>query len=166
MKLPLFVDKTLYVENPKEPSDIRRRGFARCVDTDQCSKSPTYETSSCELPKMRTCVHMSNHVSQFTCLAYIVPCVHPVQVVVLLCTLLYSTVQSTVVRYLYFTPRTQMQNGTQRLQQPFRMQSSATVSSMTRKKELPPRHHWIIFSRGQIELNLAMNQNLGHQHQA
>ena len=27
------------------------------------SKSPTYEPSSCELSKMWTCVHMSNHVS-------------------------------------------------------------------------------------------------------
>ena len=51
------------------------------------------------------CVHMSNHVSQFTCLAYIVTCVRPVRVVVLLCTLLYSTVQSTVVQYIYFKPR-------------------------------------------------------------
>ena len=31
--------------------------------------------------------------------------VHPLQVVVLLCTLRYSTVQSTVVQYLYFKPR-------------------------------------------------------------
>ena len=30
----------------------------------------------------------------------------------------------------------------------FRMQSSATVSSMMRKRELLPRHHWIVFSRG------------------
>ena len=30
---------------------------------------------------------------------------HPLQVVVLLCTLLYGTVQSTVVQYLYFKPR-------------------------------------------------------------
>ena len=29
----------------------------------------------------------------------------------------------------------------------FRMQSSATVSSMMRKKELLSRHHWVIFSR-------------------
>ena len=36
----------------------------------------------------------------------------------------------------------------QRLQQPFRMQFSATLSSMMRKKELLPRHHWILFSRG------------------
>ena len=34
----------------------------------------------------------SNYVSKFKCLAYIVTCVHPLQVVVLLCTLLYSTV--------------------------------------------------------------------------
>ena len=32
-------------------------------------------------------------------------CVHPLQVVVLMCTLLYSPVQSTVVQYLYFKPR-------------------------------------------------------------
>ena len=27
------------------------------------SKSPTYETSSCKLSEMRTCIRMSNHVS-------------------------------------------------------------------------------------------------------
>ena len=32
-------------------------------------------------------------------------CMHPLQVGVFLCTLLYSTVQSTVVQYLYFKPR-------------------------------------------------------------
>ena len=32
-------------------------------------------------------------------------CVHPLQVVVLLCTLLYSTVYNTVVQYLYLKPR-------------------------------------------------------------
>ena len=62
--------------------------------------------------------------------------------------------------------RTRTQNGTRSLQQPFRMQSSATVSSMTRKNELLPRHHWIVFSRGQIELNPARKQNLCHQRQA
>ena len=36
------------------------------------------------------------------CLVYIVTCVHPLRVVVLLCTLLYSTVYSTVVQYFYF----------------------------------------------------------------
>ena len=56
------------------------------------SKPTTYEHSSCELSKMRTRVHVSNHVSWFTCLAYIVTCVHPLQVVVILCTLLYSAV--------------------------------------------------------------------------
>ena len=40
---------------------------------------------------------------------------------------------------------TRMKNGTQRLQQPFRMLFSATMSSMMRKKEPLPRHHWIIF---------------------
>ena len=34
-----------------------------------------------------------------------VTCVRPLQVTVLLCTLLYSTVESTVVQYLYFKPR-------------------------------------------------------------
>ena len=138
------------------------------------SKSPTYKHLSCELSKIQTCVHMSNHVSQFTCLVYIITCMHMLQVVMLLCTLLYST-ESTVVQYLYFKPRmsgskckssgdvagtakkcqvimmetlllrhrTQMQNGTRRLQQPFRMQSSATMSSMTRKTELLHRHPWI-----------------------
>ena len=38
-----------------------------------------------------------------------------------------------------------MENGTCRFQQPFRMQPSATVSSMMREKELLPRHHWVIF---------------------
>ena len=27
------------------------------------SKSPTYKPSSCELSKMRTCIHVSSHVS-------------------------------------------------------------------------------------------------------
>ena len=88
------------------------------------SKSPTYKPSSCELSKMRTCVCTSSHISQSMCLVYTVTCVHPLQVVVLLCTLLYSTLQSTVVPYLYFKSR---------------------MSSMTRKKELLPRHHWFIF---------------------
>ena len=39
-----------------------------------------------------------------------------------------------------------MYQGTRRLQQPYRRQSSAAVLSMMRKiKELLPRHHWIIF---------------------
>ena len=37
-----------------------------------------------------------------------------------------------------------MWNSTQSLQQPFRMQSSAPASSMTREKELLPRHHCIV----------------------
>ena len=37
---------------------------------------------------------------------------------------------------------------------------------MTRKKELLPRHHWIIYSRGQIKLNPARNQSLCQQCQA
>ena len=49
------------------------------------------------------------------------------------------------------------------LQKLFRMQSSVTMSSMMRTKEPPPRDHWVIFSRGQIELNPA--RNLCHQYQ-
>ena len=69
------------------------------------SKSPTYKPSSCELSKIQTCVRISNHIGQFTCLVYIVTCVQPLKVVVLLCTLLYSTVQNTEIEYLYFNPR-------------------------------------------------------------
>ena len=39
------------------------------------------------------------------CLVYIVMCMHSLQVVGLLCVLLYVTVQSTVIRYLYFKSR-------------------------------------------------------------
>ena len=35
-----------------------------------------------------------------------------------------------------------------------------------REKALLPKHHWIIFSRGWIELNLTKNQSRCHQHQA
>ena len=56
------------------------------------SKSPTYEPSSCELSKMQLGNHTSNHASKFTCLVYIVTRLHPLQMVVLLCTSLYSTV--------------------------------------------------------------------------
>ena len=55
------------------------------------NKSPTYETSICKLSKMRKCIHMYNHISSRVWRT-IVTCVHPLQVVVLLCTLLYSTV--------------------------------------------------------------------------
>ena len=42
--------------------------------------------------------------------------------------------------------RVRTQNSTERLQQPFRMQSRPTMLSMIRKKELQPRHYWIILS--------------------
>ena len=45
---------------------------------------------------------------------------------------------------LHFEP--QNLNSTQSLQQPFKMQTSATMSSMMRKKR--DRHHWIVLSRG------------------
>ena len=38
-------------------------------------------------------------------LAHTATCMHPQQAAVLLCTLLYSTVRSTGVQYLYFKPR-------------------------------------------------------------
>ena len=56
----------------------------------ECSKSPTYKPWSCKLSKMWTCVLMSNHIGKFTVLAHIVTHMHPLQVVVLLCTLWYS----------------------------------------------------------------------------
>ena len=34
-----------------------------------------------------------------------------------------------------------------------------TVSSKMREKELLPRHHWTVFTRGWIELNPIRNQN-------
>ena len=64
--------------------------------------SPTYEPSSCKLPNMQMCICMSNHEGQFIYLEYIIMCVHPLQVVVLLCILPYSTVERMVVEYLYF----------------------------------------------------------------
>jgi len=54
---------------------------------------------------MYACVCMSSHVSWFMYLAYIVTCVHPLPVVMLLCTLSYSTIQRTVVQCLYLKPR-------------------------------------------------------------
>ena len=51
-------------------------------------------------------------------------------------------------RHCYFLRhRVQMQNDIQRLQQLFRMQFCATVSSVMKKEELLSRHHWISFSR-------------------
>ena len=64
------------------------------------------------------CVHMSSHIRQLTCLAYIVMCVHPLQMVVLLCTLLNSAMQSTVVRQLYFSPGCPEANVTAVVMQP------------------------------------------------
>ena len=168
---------------------------------------------------------MPNHMSQFTCLAYIVMYTHPLQMVV------YFTVQYSILYVFISSPecleaskneavlqlvqlrsprnwrsreRTKRQeeevmeepkrftlqemekgfslfeeawlafaaqdptyNSTQRLQQPFRMQYSAPVLFMMRKKELLPGHRWIVFffSRGQIELNSAKNQTLCQRRQ-
>ena len=67
-----------------------------------------YKLSSCKLSKMGTCVHMSSHVSLFTCLVFTVTCVHPLQVAVLLYTLQYcveySSVQSFSRVQLFVTP--------------------------------------------------------------
>jgi len=53
--------------------------------------SPTYEHSRCKLSKMGVCIYISNHTNNFMCLAYTIMCVHPIHVVVFLCTLLHST---------------------------------------------------------------------------
>ena len=66
--------------------------------------SPIYEPSSCKLPKMQMCIRMSKHEIQFTYLEYVIMCMHPLQVVVLLCILVSSIVQRTVVEYLYSKP--------------------------------------------------------------
>ena len=55
-------------------------------------------------------------------------------------------------RYCWFLRhRTRTKNGTRRLQQTFRMQSSATVSSVVRKKELLPRHPWTLFFSKRVD---------------
>ena len=58
--------------------------------------------------------------------------------------------------------RTRTWNGTRRSQQPFRVQSSAAVSPVMRKKELLPGHRWIVFFK---RVN-RRKRNLCHQHQA
>ena len=67
------------------------------------SKSPTHEPSSYECSN--ECSHIQSreliHVS-----AHTVTCAQPLQVAVLLCTLPYSTVQSTGAQHPYFKPRT------------------------------------------------------------
>ena len=100
---------------------------------------------------------------------------HPPQVVVLLCTLLYRTVYSTVVHYLYFEPRMSRSRwkssddvaGTakeallifkaQDLNVERYVKAIAAIQITSQcyrvvydegKKELLPRHYWIIFSRG------------------
>ena len=59
-------------------------------------------------------------------LAYNVTCVHPLLVVVLLCILLYHTVQSAVIQYLYFKPR---MSGSKR-------KSSGDVAGTAKKRQL------------------------------
>ena len=75
------------------------------MEQSKVTKSPIYKPSSWKLSKMWPCICMSSHVSYFICLVYIVTCVHPVQVVMPFCALLYSTVESTDIQYLYFKPR-------------------------------------------------------------
>ena len=43
-------------------------------------------------------------------------------------------------------------------------ESSSTVLSMMREKELLYRYHGVIFSKGQVELNPVRNQNLCRQY--
>ena len=61
------------------------------------SMSSTYESSSCKLSKMQKCVHVAGESRVTSRLAYLATCVHPLQVVVLLCTSLYG-----VLEYLRF----------------------------------------------------------------
>ena len=69
-------------------------------------KSLAYKPASCELGKMRPCVRMPCHVELFTCLAYIVACVHLLQGVVLFkYTSLCNAVHSTIAQHLYVKPR-------------------------------------------------------------
>ena len=98
---------------------------------------------------------------------------HPPQVVVLLCALLYRTVYSTVVHYLYFEPRMSRSRwkssddvaGTAKeallifkaqdlnVEQYVKAIAAIQITSQCYrvvydegKKELLPRHYWIIFS--------------------
>ena len=57
--------------------------------------------------------------------------------------------------------RTQTWNGTPRSQQPFRVQTTTTTSSVMRKKELLPGYRWIVSFKG---VN-RRKQNLCRQHQ-
>ena len=66
-----------------------------------CTVSPLHMNLQAE--NFQRCKHAFAY--QFTCLMYLVMCVYPLQVAVFLCALLYSTVWSRVVQYLYFKPR-------------------------------------------------------------
>ena len=88
------------------------------------SKFPTDKPSSCKLSKTGTCVPKSNQISEFTCLAYIVTCMHPLHMVVLLCALLH--IESKVVQYLYF--KSTMCGG--------KPKSSSDVAGSTKKCQL------------------------------
>ena len=46
------------------------------------------------------------------------------------------------------------------------MQSSAIVSSMTTRRKLLPRHHWIVYFKRVDRIESARNQNLCHECQA
>ena len=81
----------------------------------------------------------------------------PLQVAVFVCTWLYSAVQSTVVQYLYFKPKMSRSK--------HKSNSDIAGIGMMREKELLPRHHWISFSRGSIELNPARKRYLCYQRQ-
>ena len=80
----------------RSPSGYSPQGCKELYMTQQLSlqsKSLTYKPSNCELSKEVT-MHLHVESCQSTCLVYVVTCVHPLQVAVLLCTLLqYFSIQ-------------------------------------------------------------------------
>ena len=68
----------------------------------ECSKSPTYEHSSCKFSKRRRSIRMSRHTGSR--LAYIVTRARPLQAVALLCPSPHSAVQNRVQHALEYKP--------------------------------------------------------------
>ena len=101
------------------------------------SRSPTYEPSSCKFSKVRTCPEKGQRQEEEEVTE------EPKRFATQEMARGFSLFEEALLVF-----EAQDLNVTRRLQPPFRMQSSATVLSMTRKKELLPRHHWIVFSRG------------------
>ena len=98
----IFPDQNLCLLHWRaDSSPLSHQGSSRCVS--RVSTVPYRRTSTLHAFKDVNCVRVSSHLSQ--CLASIVTCVHLLQVVVLLFTLPFSTVQSPGVQHLYFKPR-------------------------------------------------------------